>query len=70
MADRKTGTVKLFDPKKGYGFLTHEGGKDVFFHVSGIEAPVPESIRAGQAVEFSVGKGPNGQQAVKVVFSK
>ena len=70
MADRKKGTVKLFDPNKGYGFLVVEGGKDVFFHVSSIEAPVPEFIRAGQAVEFNVEKGPKGPQAVKVVFSK
>ena len=70
MADRTKGTVKLFDPKKGYGFLAVEGGKDVFFHVSSVEAPVPEPIRAGQAVEFSVEKGPKGPQAAKVVFIK
>ena len=66
MADRMTGKIKLFDPNKGYGFIERQGGKDVFFHVSSIEAPVPESIRAGQAVEFSVEKGPKGPQAANV----
>ncbi|MDE3090951.1 MAG: cold-shock protein, partial [Chloroflexota bacterium] len=37
MADRITGTVKWFNASKGYGFIAHEGGKDVFVHFSAIQ---------------------------------
>lgn len=70
MAKPTSGTVILFVAEKGYGFLATEGGKDIFFHISAVQAPAPKTIRAGQAVEFTVEKSPKGSQAVNVVFIK
>ena len=65
--ERVTGTVKWFNATKGYGFLSQEGGEDVFVHHSEIQAEGYRSLQEGQTVEFTVGRGPKGLQATNVV---
>ncbi len=60
------GTVKWFNNKKGYGFITPESGSDLFVHFSGIKADGFRSLEEGMAVEFEVQQGPKGEQAVNV----
>lgn len=61
-----TGTVKWFDSKKGYGFITSESGKEVFVHFSGIVTDGFKSLNEGQKVAFELGNGSKGEQAVNV----
>ena len=61
-----TGKVKWFDSKKGYGFITEESGKEIFVHFSGIVAEGFKSLNEGQTVEFEIGEGAKGEQAVNV----
>jgi cold shock CspA family protein len=62
-----TGTVKWFDPKKGYGFIQpDEGRKDVFVHFSGIIADGFRQLEPDQRVRFEVEQTKKGQQAVEV----
>ncbi len=67
MADRITGTVKWFNASKGYGFIAHEGGKDVFVHYSAIQGDGYRNLNEGEQVEFSIEDSPKGPQAVNVV---
>ncbi len=67
MSERITGTVKWFNGSKGYGFLAHEGGKDVFVHFSAIQGDGFKSLEEGQKVEFTVEQGPKGPQAANVI---
>ena len=62
-----TGTVKWFNAEKGYGFISVEGGDDVFVHFSGIAGDGFKSLEEGQAVQFDVTAGARGDQAVNVV---
>ncbi len=61
-----TGTAKWFNSEKGFGFITQEGGPDVFVHFSQIEMQGYKALNEGQQVEFEVGQGPKGPQAQKV----
>ena len=61
-----TGTVKWFNAEKGYGFISREGGADVFVHYSAIEGAGYRSLEEGQRVEFEVTSGPKGDQAQNV----
>ncbi|WZU02408.1 cold shock domain-containing protein [Erysipelothrix sp. D19-032] len=61
-----TGKVKFFNAEKGYGFITIEGGQDVFVHYSTIEADGYKSLEEGQEVSFDVVEGPRGEQAANV----
>ena len=61
-----TGTVKWFNDAKGFGFITREGGPDVFVHHTAIVADGFRSLTEGQQVEFDITEGPKGQQAVNV----
>jgi len=63
---RVTGTVKWFNNSKGYGFVSREGGDDVFVHYSAIEGEGFRTLTEGQQVEFEVEQGPKGLQAVRV----
>jgi CspA family cold shock protein len=63
---RVTGTVKWFNDAKGFGFLSQEGGKDVFVHHSAIVAEGFRSLTEGDKVEFTVEQGPKGPSAVNV----
>ena len=60
------GTVKWFNEAKGFGFLSREGGPDVFVHHSEIQAEGFRSLAEGQKVEFEVQQGPKGPQAGNV----
>jgi len=61
------GTVKWFNQKKGYGFITAENNQDVFVHFSAIQGEGFKTLDEGQQVEFEVVEGPRGPQAANVV---
>lgn len=61
------GTVKWFNAEKGYGFLSIEGGEDVFVHFSAIEGDGYKTLEEGQQVEFEVVDGARGPQAANVI---
>ena len=63
---RSNGTVKWFNDAKGFGFITMEGGEDVFVHFSAIQAKGFRSLAEGSQVEFDVVQGPKGLQAANV----
>jgi cold shock protein len=65
---RSTGTVKWFNDAKGYGFITMDGGEDVFVHFSAIQAQGFRSLPEGSAVEFDLVEGPKGKQAANVTM--
>ena len=67
MSERITGTVKWFDAGKGYGFVTRDGGTDVFVHQSAIQAEGYRSLVEGQRIEFEVEQGPKGAKASNVI---
>ncbi len=64
---REIGTVKWFNETKGYGFIARESGSDVFVHYSAIRSNGFKTLKEGQQVEFELGQGPKGPQAVNVV---
>lgn len=66
MSDKKTGTVKWFDSKKGYGFIELEGNDDIFVHFSDIIEEGYKSLKDGQKVEFEVEKDDSGEKAKNV----
>ena len=61
-----TGTVKWFSSEKGYGFISQEGGPDVFVHYSAIEGQGYRNLEENQKVEFEVTQGQKGPQATNV----
>ncbi|MEE2762335.1 MAG: cold-shock protein [Pseudomonadota bacterium] len=62
-----TGNVKFFNEAKGFGFITREGGPDVFVHFSAIQGSGFKTLAEGQEVEFTVTQGQKGPQAENVV---
>jgi CspA family cold shock protein len=64
--DREQGTVKWFNDSKGFGFIQRSTGDDVFVHHSAIQSEGFRSLAEGEAVEFTVTKGPKGLQAENV----
>ena len=60
------GTVKWFNESKGFGFLSREGGPDVFVHHSEIKAEGFRTLNEGEKVEYDVTQGQKGPQAVNV----
>ncbi len=66
MSETVTGTVKWFNDAKGYGFISQEGGKDVFVHYSAIQAEGHKTLQQGQTVTMKVTDGAKGPQAEDV----
>jgi CspA family cold shock protein len=60
------GTVKWFNGAKGYGFISRNGGEDVFVHFKAISGDGYKSLNEGDTVEFEVERGPKGLQAANV----
>ena len=61
------GTVKWFNNKKGYGFISDEAGNDVFVHYTGLNMEGFKTLEEGQEVEFEITEGAKGPQAINVV---
>ncbi len=62
----KTGTVKWFNAKKGFGFISDEEGNDVFVHFSALQMDGFKVLEEGEKVQFEVVKGDKGPQAANV----
>ena len=61
-----TGTVKWFNPAKGYGFIEPEdGGKDAFVHISAVERAGISSLNEGQKVSYELQEGQNGKTSAE-----
>ena len=67
MSERISGVVKWFNASKGYGFISHDGGKDVFVHYSAIGGDGFKSLQEGDRVEFSIEQGAKGPSAANVI---
>lgn len=58
------GTVKWFNPTKGYGFVAPDtGGKDVFVHISAVQKAGLRTLNEGQMLNFDIEQQPNGRAA-------
>lgn len=62
------GVVKWFNDEKGYGFISREGGPDVFVHFRAINGSGRRSLAEGQKVTFEVTQGQKGPQAENVTI--
>ena len=60
------GTVKWFNPQKGFGFICDEQGNDIFVHFSGLAMDGFKTLDEGQSVTFDVTEGNRGLQAINV----
>ena len=64
------GVVKWFNDAKGFGFIEHTSGRDVFVHYSVIDTEGFKTLKDGESVEYEMKEGPKGLQAVKVLRVK
>ena len=66
MPDRKEGTVKWFNPTKGFGFIEPDGGsKDAFVHISAVERAGLSGLNEGQRVEYELQEGRDGKASAE-----
>lgn len=64
-----TGTVKWFNPTKGYGFIEPEGsGKDVFVHITAVEKAGLDSLKPGQRIKYDVEDKKDRSSAINLVL--
>jgi len=61
------GTVKWFNASKGYGFIQHEEGEDLFVHHNEIQGEGYKTLNEGDKVSFEIGQGDKGPKAINVV---
>ncbi len=61
------GRVKWFNNEKGYGFIDHQTGEDIFVHYSAIKQDGYKTLTEGQLVEFDLIETPKGLQAINVM---
>ena len=61
-----TGTVKWFNDKKGFGFISIEGGEDIFVHHTAIQSEGFRTLEEGDNVEFEIVQGDKGNKAENV----
>ncbi len=66
MSETLKGVVKWFNDAKGFGFIEHTSGKDVFVHYSVIEAEGFKTLKDGEEVAYEIKEGPKGLHALKV----
>ncbi len=66
MSETLKGVVKWFNDAKGFGFIEHTSGKDVFVHYSVIEADGFKTLKDGEEVAYEIKEGPKGLHALKV----
>ena len=67
MSETRSGSVKWFNDKKGYGFIVQDNGQeDVFIHYSGISGDGHKTLEEKQRVSYQVEEGAKGPQAVNV----
>jgi len=66
MSDEIKGLVKWFNDAKGFGFIEHPSGRDVFVHYSVIETEGFKTLKDGEEVVYEIKEGPKGLHAVKV----
>ena len=62
------GTVKWFNNEKGFGFISVEGGDDVFAHFTAIQGEGFRSLEEGQKVSFNIVEGARGPQAENITI--
>ena len=62
----ETGTVKWFDARKGYGFITRPDGDEIFVHYSSILQPASQKLEDGDQVSYMIGEGRKGPAATNV----
>lgn len=66
MSETQKGVVKWFNDAKGFGFIEHSSGRDVFVHYSVIEAEGFKTLKDGEEVTYEIKEGPKGLHAIKV----
>jgi cold shock protein len=69
MSERFSGTVKWFNAEKGYGFISREGGEDVFVHFSAIQSNGYRELSEGQKVDFEIEPSPKGPHAANLTIA-
>jgi cold shock protein len=66
MSDIQKGVVKWFNDAKGFGFIEHTSGRDVFVHYSVIQTDGFKTLKDGEEVQYEIKEGPKGLHALKV----